>query len=186
MTESTDSFFSTQDDIKEQIDGLSGRVAVIVADYINNLSDQFDGVQKRISDNLKKLRIGVIHSTIDKIIQRILEEEMAGIKQELEIKFHDYIDVMNDGIVVPKVKISKTQVEKPTISKPHVKTLEKAAKPKVKTLEKAAKPKVKSIEKPVIPKPKVKSLEKPVIPKPKVLSLEKPKIPKAKLPKNKK
>lgn len=134
---------SAQDDIKRQLEDLSGRISVILADYINNLSKQFDGVQKRISDNLKKLRIGVIHSTIDKIIEKILEEELGNIKHDFEIKFNDFIDVMSDGIVVPKLKKAGAQVKKPTISKPKVKTLGK----------------------PQIPKPKVLPLEKPKVPK---------------------
>jgi len=116
---------------------------VILADYINNLSKKFDGVQNRISDNLKKLRIGVIHSTIDKIIEKILEEELSNIKHDFQIKFNDFIDVMSDGIVVPKVKKVGTTVKKQSISKSKVKTLEK----------------------PRIPKPKVLPLEKPKVPK---------------------
>jgi len=134
---------SAQDDIKRQLEDLSGRISVILADYINNLSKQFEGVQKRISDNLKKLRIGVIHSTIDKIIEKILEEELGNVKHDFQIKFNDFIDVMSDGIVVPKLKKMDTGVKKPAISKPKVKTLDK----------------------PQIPKPKVLSLEKPKVPK---------------------
>ena len=133
---------SAQDDIKKQLEGLSGRISVILADYVNNLSEQFDDIHKRISNNLKKLRIGVIHSTIDKIITKILEEELGKIKHDFQIKFNDFIDVMSDGIVVPKVKKPGAMAEKSTISKPQVKTLEK----------------------PQIPKPKVLSLEKPKIP----------------------
>ena len=133
---------SAQDDIKRQLEDLSGRISVILADYINNLSKQFKGVHNRISDNLKKLRIGVIHSTIDKIIEKILEEEMGNIRHDFQIKFNDFIDVMSDGIVVPKVKKVDTDVKKPAISKP----------------------KVKALDKPQIPKPKVLPLEKPKVP----------------------
>ena len=136
---------SAQDDIKNQLENLSGRISVILADYVNSLSNQFDGVQKRISDNLKKLRIGVIHSTIDKIIEKILNEELDNIKHDFQIKFNDFIDVMSDGIVVPKVKKPEAKGKKPSVSKPKVKSLEKSQIPK---------PKVLPLEKPKIPKAK--------------------------------
>ena len=140
---------SAQDDIKKQLENLSGRISVILADYVNSLSNQFDGVQKRISDNLKKLRIGVIHSTIDKIIEKILNEELDNIKHDFQIKFNDFINVMSDGIVVPKVK--KAGVK--TTSK--VKAIgSKSKKPKVKPLGSMPKPQVKSLEKPKVPKSK--------------------------------
>ena len=134
---------SAQDDIKRQLEDLSGRISVILADYINNLSKQFDGVHKRISDNLKKLRIGVIHSTIDKIIEKILEEEMANVRHDFQIKFNDFIDIMSDGIAVPKLNKVDTNVKKTAVSKP----------------------KVTSLNKPQIPKPKPLPLEKPKVPK---------------------
>jgi hypothetical protein len=125
---------------------------VILADYLNNLSKQFDGVQKRISDNLKKLRIGVIHSTIDKIIEKILEEEMGNVKHDFQIKFNDFIDIMSDGVVIPRVKKLGAGL-KP--SKPQVKALgSKSKKPQIKPLGALPKPKVKSLEKPKIPKSK--------------------------------
>jgi len=125
---------------------------VILADYVNNLSKQFDGVQKRISDNLKKLRIGVIHSTIDKIIEKILEEEMGNIKHDFQIKFNDFIDIMSDGVIVPRLKQPGVG---PETSKPQVKVIgSKSKKPQVKSLGALPKPKVKSLEKPKIPKSK--------------------------------
>jgi hypothetical protein len=133
---------SAQDDIKRQLEDLSGRISVILADYINNLSKQFDGVHKRISDNLKKLRIGIIHSTIDKIIEKILDEELGNIKHDFQIKFNDFIDVMSDGIVVPKLKKMDTDVKKSALTKPKIAVLDK----------------------PQIPKPKVLPLEKPKVP----------------------
>lgn len=125
---------------------------MVLADYINNLSKQFDGVQKRISDNLKKLRIGVIHSTIEKIIEKIIEEELGNIKHDFQIKFNDFIDIMSDGVVIPRVE--KTGA-KPKISKPQVKAIgSKSKKPQVKPIGAMPKPKVKSLEKPKIPKSK--------------------------------
>ncbi len=73
--------------ITEIIGGLEDETRKIMETQIENLSKKFNDIQKKISLNLKNLRLGVIQKTVEQIIQKVFEVGLEEINKEFNELF---------------------------------------------------------------------------------------------------
>ena len=69
---------------KEQLDYMKKTIKEIVEAYFNNLSLRTTQIKDRVSTNLKKLKIGIIEPTINRIVSKILDEELIRMKRDFQ------------------------------------------------------------------------------------------------------
>ena len=71
--------------------------AKILMNQIKDLNHEFELIKTRISSNLKKLHIGILHPTIDKIINKILEEQLKLITENIQIKIKRFQTILKEN-----------------------------------------------------------------------------------------
>lgn len=54
---------------------------------MGSLANRLDSLKGKISENLEKLRLGVIQKTINEIIEKLILSELDGIKESLRVEF---------------------------------------------------------------------------------------------------
>lgn len=59
----------------------------MVNQQLENFIGQFDSIQKKITENLEKLRLGVILKTVEDIISKVIQTELANLKQNFQEQF---------------------------------------------------------------------------------------------------
>ena len=73
--------------IADMIENIENETKELMETQIENLGIKFNDIQKKISQNLKNLRLGVIQQTVDQIIQSVFTAEIKEIKDELNKQF---------------------------------------------------------------------------------------------------
>ena len=63
-----------------------------------NLTLRMNNIQQRISENIKKLHIGVIHSAVNKVIDKIIQEELAQIDTTFQAKISSIQEFISSDI----------------------------------------------------------------------------------------
>lgn len=72
-------FKSMQSTIEESVKSVENKM--------ETLASRLDALKGKISENLEKLRLGVIQKTINEIIEKVILSELNGIKESLRVEF---------------------------------------------------------------------------------------------------
>ena len=103
-------------DLTNQFQDINQRTTSIIKNQINELRDEFGTIKSTISNNLQKLRLGVVQQTVDQVIEKVvdtrLKEIMDNINVQLSVKevaFSDELKKVSKGLnndLVSKLKSS--------------------------------------------------------------------------------
>ncbi|MFX1274987.1 MAG: hypothetical protein ACFFBP_10200 [Promethearchaeota archaeon] len=91
-------------------------------EYHNFFINRINNIQKRISDNIKKLQIGVIHGAVNKVINKIIYDEL----KQIDKTFVEKINSIQDYITSELAQNQKEQA----ISEEHLRLLDDCMKVK--------------------------------------------------------
>lgn len=69
--------------LKGQFEEILKQIYQIMQNHIAELTQEFVEVQNQISINLKKLRLGVVHHTVEQVIQKVFTAKLKQIKSTL-------------------------------------------------------------------------------------------------------
>ncbi len=100
------------DQIKNNFESLNVRISDTIKNQIQELKDEFDDIQNVISDNLNKLRLGVIQQTVDQIIERVLSSRLNEIVNNLNVQLSVNKMVMTDELSKTTDSIYKELIDK--------------------------------------------------------------------------
>ncbi|MHA1932198.1 MAG: hypothetical protein ACW96X_06635, partial [Promethearchaeota archaeon] len=88
-----------------QFNSLNQKTSQIIKNQVNELRDQFGDVKKIVSDNLQKLRLGVIQQAVGDIIEKVISSRMKDITDNLNVQlsvsqtvFADELKKLTQGV----------------------------------------------------------------------------------------
>jgi hypothetical protein len=99
----TDSIVQQQiEEMKKQFEKINSKATDIIQAQVTGLRDQLNNMKSIIAENLKKLRLGVLQSTIGKSIENVVSKSMNEIQEELNVQLSVnemvFTDELNDII----------------------------------------------------------------------------------------
>lgn len=83
----------------DKIASLRDSSITIMTTQLDLLTHQLDGVKGKISENLEKLRLGIILKTVEDIIGKVITTELEQIKRNFQVQFASQIQGYLDQIV---------------------------------------------------------------------------------------
>jgi len=113
----TESVMGTQmGDLKKQFEAINTKTSQIIKSQINDLKNEFDNIKSTVSDNLQKLRLGVIQQTVDQVIDKIINAKLKEISDNINVQlsvsqvaFSDELKKVTQGVdseLISKLKES--------------------------------------------------------------------------------
>lgn len=66
------------------------KIAQICDGFCDDITSYFEDIRKKISENLLKLRLGVIEQTVDNVIENFFREGIKDINESLKGKLADF------------------------------------------------------------------------------------------------
>lgn len=113
----TDTIADTQlGDISKQFEDINRKTSQIIKSQVDNLRNEFDNVKSTVSDNLQKLRLGVIQQSVDQVLEKVIESRLKDITDNINVQlsvsqvaFADELKKVTTGVnteVLSKIKDS--------------------------------------------------------------------------------
>jgi sugar-specific transcriptional regulator TrmB len=84
--------------IKDQFKDINAKSIQIIQAQIAELNDKIDEMQEIISDNLKKLRLGVLEQSISNSVEKIVMNTLKEIQDEIDVRLSVNEMVFNDEL----------------------------------------------------------------------------------------
>jgi hypothetical protein len=104
------------DSLSKQFDNLNIRTSQIIKNQVDDLRDQFGDIKNTITDNLQKLRLGVIQQAVGDVIDKVIASRLKDITDNLNVQlsvsqtvFADELKKATQGLnteVISKLKSS--------------------------------------------------------------------------------
>ncbi|MFW9939083.1 MAG: hypothetical protein ACFFD5_15665 [Candidatus Thorarchaeota archaeon] len=83
----TDKIADTQfGDFTKQFDDINKKTSQIIKGQIDNLKNEFNNVKSTVSDNLQKLRLGVIQQSVDQVLEKVIESRLKEITDSINVQ----------------------------------------------------------------------------------------------------
>lgn len=83
----TESVMGTQmGDLKKQFEDINIKTSQIIKGQINDLKGEFDNIKETVSQNLQKLRLGVISQTVDQVIDKVINAKIKDISDNINVQ----------------------------------------------------------------------------------------------------
>ncbi|MFX1310618.1 MAG: hypothetical protein ACFE8C_13030, partial [Promethearchaeota archaeon] len=95
------------EDLSAQFDKINSQISHIVTTQIDNFKNQFDDMKARISNNLQKLRLGVLQQAVDQVIETSFSEWLTKITQNLNAQLGEIQKASKDGLVKTKISLNR-------------------------------------------------------------------------------
>ncbi|MFW9973411.1 MAG: hypothetical protein ACFFDF_24720, partial [Candidatus Odinarchaeota archaeon] len=102
--------------LSKQFDNLNVRTSQIIKNQVDDLRDQFGDIKDTITENLQKLRLGVIQQAVGDVIDKVIESRLKDISDNLNVQlsvsqtvFADELKKATQGLnteVISKLKDS--------------------------------------------------------------------------------
>ncbi len=102
--------------LSKQFENLNVKTSQIIKNQVNDLKTQFGDIKKTVTDNLQKLRLGVIQQAVGDVIDKVIATRLKDITDNLNIQlsvsqtvFADELKKATQGIntdIVSKLKNS--------------------------------------------------------------------------------
>ena len=93
------------DNLKKQFEDINQKTSSIIKGQIRDLKDEFNNIKSTVSDNLQKLRLGVIQQTVDQVIEKVINSKLKDITDNINVQlsvsqvaFADEVKKMAGGI----------------------------------------------------------------------------------------
>lgn len=104
--------------LTKQFDSLSGKTSQIIRNQLDGLKTQFDDVKKTVTDNLQKLRLGVIQQAVGDIIDKVISNRLKEIKDNLNVQlsvsqtvFADELKKLTQGVDSEAISKFRSSIE---------------------------------------------------------------------------
>ncbi|MHA1197705.1 MAG: hypothetical protein ACTSSM_16650, partial [Promethearchaeota archaeon] len=83
----TEKLMTTQaSDLSKQFEDINERTNKIIKEQVQQLKDQFSNIKSTVSENLQKLRLGVIRQAVDQMIEKIVDKRLEDIVNNVNIQ----------------------------------------------------------------------------------------------------
>ena len=83
----TESVMGTQmGDLKKQFEAINVKTSQIIKGQINDLKNEFENIKGTVSQNLQKLRLGVIQQTVDQVIDKVMNAKIKDISDNVNVQ----------------------------------------------------------------------------------------------------
>ena len=113
----TDSIMGTQmGDLKKQFEDINDKTSQIIKGQITDLKSEFDNIKSTVSQNLQKLRLGVIQQSVDQVIDKVINAKLKEISDNINVQlsvsqvaFSDELKKVTQGVdqeLISKLKES--------------------------------------------------------------------------------
>jgi hypothetical protein len=103
-------------DLKKQFENINQKTSQIIKGQVQDLRNEFDNIKSTVSQNLQKLRLGVVQQTVDQVIDKVINAKLKDITDNINVQlsvsqvaFSDEIKKMATGIdpeMISKLKDS--------------------------------------------------------------------------------
>ena len=95
------------DDLTNQFDTINNQITQIVNSQVNEFKDQFQNMKLKISQNLQKLRLGVLQQAVDQVIETTFSEWFNKITENLNEQLKEIQRASKDGLVKTKIGLNR-------------------------------------------------------------------------------
>ncbi|MFX0074403.1 MAG: hypothetical protein ACFE96_03100 [Candidatus Hermodarchaeota archaeon] len=113
----TESVMGTQmGDLKKQFEDINEKTSSIIKGQISDLKNEFDNIKSTVSNNLQKLRLGVIQQSVDQVIDKVINAKLKEISDNINVQlsvsqvaFSDELKKVTQGVdaeLITKLKES--------------------------------------------------------------------------------
>jgi hypothetical protein len=83
----TEDVMGTQlEDLKKQFQDINQKTSQIIKGQVSDLKSEFDNIKGTISENLQKLRLGVIQQTVDQVIEKVINTKIKNITDNINVQ----------------------------------------------------------------------------------------------------
>ncbi|MFX1448423.1 MAG: hypothetical protein ACFFCG_09860, partial [Promethearchaeota archaeon] len=113
----TESVMGTQmGDLKKQFEDINEKTSQIIKGQVSDLKSEFDNIKSTVSQNLQKLRLGVIQQSVDQVIDKVISAKLKEISDNINVQlsvsqvaFSDELKKVTQGVdteLISKLKDS--------------------------------------------------------------------------------
>ncbi len=73
-------------DLKKQFDDINTKTSKIIKGQVNDLKNEFENIKSTVSQNLQKLRLGVISQTVEQVIDKVINAKLSDISDNINVQ----------------------------------------------------------------------------------------------------
>jgi hypothetical protein len=118
LEESTSSVMQSPQiaDLKFRFDDINTKTSQIIKGQVNDLKNEFENIKSTVSQNLQKLRLGVISQTVEQVIDKVVNAKLKDISDNINVQlsvsqvaFSDELKKVTQGVdseLISKLKES--------------------------------------------------------------------------------
>jgi len=102
--------------LKKQFEDINVKTSQIIKGQINDLKNEFENIKGTVSQNLQKLRLGVVQQTVDQVIDKVMNAKIKDISDNINVQlsvsqvaFTDELKKVAEGVdseLITKLKAS--------------------------------------------------------------------------------
>jgi len=102
--------------LKKQFEDINVKTSQIIKGQISDLKNEFDNIKGTVSQNLRKLRLGVVQQTVDQVIDKVMNAKIKNISDNINVQlsvsqvaFTDELKKVAQGVdseLITKLKAS--------------------------------------------------------------------------------
>jgi len=102
--------------LKKQFEDINVKTSQIIKGQISDLKNAFDNIKGTVSQNLRKLRLGVVQQTVDQVIDKVMNAKIKNISDNINVQlsvsqvaFTDELKKVAQGVdseLITKLKAS--------------------------------------------------------------------------------
>jgi len=102
--------------LKKQFEDINVKTSQIIKGQISDLKNEFDNIKGTVSQNLRKLRLGVVQQTVDQVIDKVMNAKIKDISDNINVQlsvsqvaFTDELKKVAQGVdseLITKLKAS--------------------------------------------------------------------------------
>jgi len=100
------------DEMKKQFESINSKSAQIIQTQVDDLKDELNNMKSIISDNLQKLRLGVIQQTVNQLVEKVVSSRIREIQDGLNVQLSVNEMVFTDELNETIEKLNKDFVDK--------------------------------------------------------------------------
>ncbi len=73
-------------DLKKQFDDINTKTSKIIKGQVSDLKNEFENIKSTVSQNLQKLRLGVISQTVEQVIDKVINAKLSDISDNINVQ----------------------------------------------------------------------------------------------------
>jgi hypothetical protein len=100
------------DEMKKQFESINNKSVQIIQTQVDDLKDELNNMRTIISDNLRKLRLGVVQQTVNQLVEKVVSSRIREIQDGLNVQLSVNEMVFSDELNEAIEKLNKDFVEK--------------------------------------------------------------------------